>query len=116
VRVLTFPAASTTLIVPLERAREIVLGPLVTPLPTAPPSVLGLFDLHGEVVPLFDAGALLGLDSPGATPVAYAAVVECHSLLAGLATAGPVAVREVGTDLDPGTVLLDLDTLLAPAR
>jgi chemotaxis signal transduction protein len=116
VRMLTFPVGTAIVAVPLAQAREVVSGPVVTPLPTAPPGVLGLFDLHGQVVPLFDAGVLLGLDALEPGPPAYAAVVESHGLLAGLATRGPLAVLEAGAEPAEHVTLLDLDVLLAVAR
>ncbi len=114
------------LALPLSAAREIVARPIVTPLPTAPPAVLGLFDLRGEIVPLFDVAVLL--DAGSVTPD-YAAVVECEQGLAGIAASGPLATVTLSDELEPsshpfvlGTValpgeadvtVLDLDALLA---
>lgn len=87
-RALVFPVAGTAAAVPLAAAREVVVDPVATPLPTAPPSVLGLFDLRGESVPLFDGAPLLRL--PGRSGRGYAVVVACAAGIAGLATEGPV--------------------------
>lgn len=110
-------------------AREVVADPLVVPLPTAPPSVLGVFNLRGEIIPLFDAGALLGVGGSGDHP--YAVVVDTALGLAALAAHAVPEVAELGgqtggADL-PGAVsthaagdrlavLLDVDAVLAPAR
>jgi purine-binding chemotaxis protein CheW len=104
-RVLTFPAGDVLVALPLAAAREIVPEPAITPLPTAPPAVLGLFDLRGEIVPLFDAAVLL---EAGATRPHYAAVVACAQGLAGIATPGPLRTAEADT---VQASLLDLDAL-----
>jgi chemotaxis signal transduction protein len=87
--------------------------------------VLGLFNLRGQVVPLFDTARLVGTGST-ANP-AFAVVVNLPAGLAGLATDGlprrEVLDRSVGSSELPGTdgmyaaggdvaVLLDLATLL----
>ncbi len=47
--------------VPIGWVGEVVTLPQLTPLVTAPASVLGLFNLRGEIVPLLDTAALVGL-------------------------------------------------------
>ena len=110
-------------------ACEVVADPMVVPLPTAPPSVLGVFNLRGEIVPLFDAGTLLGVGGSADHP--YAVVVDTELGQAALAVHAVPEVAELGeqtggADL-PGTVsthaagerlavLLDVSALLAPAR
>jgi len=109
--------------------REVVAAPVISSLPTAPPSVLGLFNLRGEIVPVFDTAGLLGLPDPG--PPTFVVVVETELGPAGLATTalGETAVLgESVADVDaPGTVgafahgrrvvvLLDVPALLEPAR
>ena len=109
--------------------REVVATPLVTELPGAPSSVLGVFNLRGDIVPLFDTAALLGLGT--AAGGRFAAVVETPMGLAGLVATGiPEAVElgeSIGATETEGMLasysignriatLLDLDALLAPAR
>ncbi len=110
--------------------REVVAAPLATPLPNAPATVLGVFNLRGEIVPLFDTGVLLGVGAAASVP--FAAVVETTLGPAGLAMTGaaesaslgdPVgtselagagAVHAMGTRL---VTVLDVDALLlTPAR
>ena len=54
--------------IPMTAAREVVAAPDVAVVPSAPPSVLGLCNVRGEIIPVFDAGALLGVPS---LPVSY---------------------------------------------
>jgi purine-binding chemotaxis protein CheW len=113
----------------MSAVREVVSAPLVTALPTAPRTVLGVFNLRGEIVPLFDTAALLGF---GTTPAGnFAAVVQTPAGPAGLVATGfPESVelgRPTGATESEGTIaayavgtriatLLDLEFLLSPAR
>ena len=113
----------------ITRVRETVASPALTGVPTAPPTLLGVFNLRGEIVPLFDTAALLGVKPMAVTT--HAAVVETALGVAGLAvSAMPQSVEleeAVGLSEAPGTLasyalgsrlatLIDADRLLAPAR
>jgi purine-binding chemotaxis protein CheW len=128
-RVLLLRVGEDVFAVPMAVAREVVVAPKIAVLPTATAAVAGVFNLRGEIVPVFDTSALLGL---GTIPsVSYVAVVET-----GLGPAG-LAMTEVGESVElgepigvtetPGTVAsyalgarvvvtIDVETLLAPAR
>lgn len=111
-----------------ESVREVVALPMLTTVPTAPDSLVGLFNLRGEIVPLFDTAALLGVGRIGAG--SFSTVVLTALGPAGLAvTAVPEAVELgdlVATELQSGigscsvggrmATLIDVDLLLAPAR
>jgi purine-binding chemotaxis protein CheW len=119
-----------TYAVPLDKVREVVPGPTITNLPTAPPVIRGVFNLRGDIVPLYDTGALLGFPVGMAMP--YAILVETGQGLAGIAaTSMPETIRlrdPVGrAEIDGGTETymagaerivmgLDLNILLNPAR
>ncbi|MEO5898813.1 MAG: chemotaxis protein CheW [Ilumatobacteraceae bacterium] len=108
--------------------REVVPEPVSTRIPTASAVMLGVFNLRGEVVPLFDTAALLGV---GHTEVVrFVVVVATSAGLAGLAAnglpkvivledrVGPSELRgTLGTYMfaDGVAVLLDVETLLEPA-
>ena len=124
--------------VDLQVVREIVPSPMVTPVPTAPPALLGLFNLRGQLVPLFDIAGLVGLPPVGGRE--YATVVDAapelgrHGL-AGLGSSGPPEIGELrastGPSVLPGSrgiftvpvefapnravVLLDVEELLRPS-
>lgn len=118
--------------VPMEMAREVLAAPDVTRLPTSPASVLGVCNVRGEIIPVFDTGVLLGI---GRLPTFESiAIVETSLGPAGLAS-GEVGEsielgEQVGQTDGPGTVgafavasargglavLIDVDALLTPAR
>ena len=111
----------------MPAVREVVAAPGLAAVPTAPAPVLGLFNLRGEIVPLFDTAALLGLGAMPSNP--FAVVVESSLGPAGLAASGvPEAARLAGARTEaetPGTMasyalgrrvvtVLDLQVLLGP--
>ena len=123
------PAGEDVYAVLVHWVREVVTAPPLTTLVTAPELVLGLFNLRGEIVPLFDTAALLGLPAVGT--VEFAVVVRSQHGLAGLtATAFPrraLLGSPSGPSELPGTagtyrvgrqvvVLLDPAALLASHR
>jgi purine-binding chemotaxis protein CheW len=94
----------------LTRVREIVRAPVTTPIPGAPESHEGVFNFHGEVVPLFDLAMLLGL--PRAPSGDLVTVAETSDGPAGLRSHGPPELVELDDD-HPRAGLLDIDFLLA---
>jgi purine-binding chemotaxis protein CheW len=79
------PVGADVYAVPIDWVREVMAAPLLTILVTARPIVLGLFNLRGEIVPLLDTGALLGLGVGRTERVAFALVLQAPHGLAGLA-------------------------------
>jgi purine-binding chemotaxis protein CheW len=127
-RVLLVPVGLDLYAVPMDGVREVVRAPLLTKLPTAPALVLGLFNLRGEIVPLLDTPALMGLSR--IPDWSFVAVVRSSLGPAGLAASAlpePAALGEsVGSSESPATVgtyaigrrlavLLDLEELLGGA-
>jgi purine-binding chemotaxis protein CheW len=129
VRALLLHLGEDAYAVDMTDAREVVVAPALTELPGAPATVSGVFNLRGEIVPVFDTAALLRLGQ--APPATYVVVVETALGPAGLSMSRmgesveleePVAVTETpGTiaSYDVGgrlAVLIDVAALLAPAR
>jgi purine-binding chemotaxis protein CheW len=128
-RALLIPVAEDVYAVDMHCVREVVAAPLATKLPTGPGNALGVFNLRGEIVPLFDTALLLGRRA--VAKAAFAVVVESSMGPAGLAaTAAPesatlgdrlaateargsIATYAVGNRI---ATLLDIDELLAPAN
>ncbi|HEY6099772.1 MAG TPA: chemotaxis protein CheW, partial [Anaeromyxobacter sp.] len=63
---LTFVLGNEEYAVAIERVREVMRSPPITEVPHAPPHVLGVVTVRGEVVAVFDPRRRLGL--PGAAP------------------------------------------------
>lgn len=127
--VLLLPVEQELYAVPLESLREVIAQPRITHLPAAPSVVLGLVNVRGEILPLFDLAALLGTGRTS-TPL-FAAVVELAKGRAAVAaSAVPVSDSlgdRAGETAQPGTqgahrqgdrlaTLLDLETALARVR
>ena len=128
-RALLIPVGHDWYAISILTVREVVAGPNLTVVPTAAPATLGLFNLRGEIVPLFDTAGLLGLG--GGTDPAFAVVVFTTVGPAGLAATGapeaveleePIGTAEIvaglGTYGVEGRVatLVDTEALLAPAH
>ena len=92
-----FPIGNDRYAVATSVVREVVSEPRPTRLPTAPAALLGAFNLRGEVIPMFDTAALLGIGTVDGAPVAV--VVNT--------TVGPAALVVSGL---PKFVVLDHDT------
>jgi chemotaxis signal transduction protein len=123
------PVGDDLYALPVEWVREVVAAPFVTPLVTAPPLVLGLFNLRGEIVPLLDTAALLGVGKVGT--VSFAVVLRFPQGPVGVATTefpqrtlldstvGPTNLHGTAGAYRVGervAVLLDPAVLLAPER
>lgn len=115
--------------VPVESVREVAAWPQITPLPDAPPAVMGVFNLRGEVIPVLDTASLLDLGSHenggfvvivelelGSVALTCSEVPEAAELGESVGPAeGPAAVGcyAVGQQV---VTMLDLAALCDPAR
>jgi chemotaxis signal transduction protein len=123
------PVGADVYAVPIVSVREVLAAPAVARLVTAPALVLGLINLRGEIVPLLDTAALLGVGAVGTA--SFAAVMYTRHGLAALAVTGFPQRAELGAPSGPselpgtaGTyrldqqvvVLLDPAVLLSPER
>lgn len=68
---------------PVESVREITELGEVTPVPGSAAAVLGVSDLHGQVLPVFDLARVLGIPRDSSPP--RIVVTEYTDCLAGLA-------------------------------
>ncbi|WP_454856477.1 chemotaxis protein CheW [Promicromonospora soli] len=129
VHALLLPVGADLCALPVAWAREVVARPAITPLATAPPVVIGLFNLRGQIIPLLDTAALLGLGT--VETAAFAVVVNGAHGLAALATTGAPERRMLDTPAGPSdlpgttglyqvgpqaSALLDPAALLSPER
>lgn len=126
---LLLPAGPDWYAVPLVTVEEVVEAARISRLPAGPTAALGVMNVRGRVVPVFDLGLLLGLRPM--TRVGAIAVLGTARGPAGLATDGvPVADRLVESlgrsDLSVGVARwrvgvgvateVDLEAALAPER
>jgi purine-binding chemotaxis protein CheW len=127
--VVLLPVRADLYALPVEWVQQVVAAPSVTRLVTAPSPVIGLFNLRGEIIPLLDTAALLGigrLTSPAFAVVLHSSLgpvaLAATELPGNLSLDGPAAASDL-----PGTagtyqagelllVLLDPSTLLAAGR
>jgi len=122
-----FPIGEDRYAVATSAVREVVSDPRPTPLPTAPAALLGAFNLRGEVIPMFDTAALLGIGKLSETPIAV--VVNTSAGPAALVATGlpkfVVLEAETGASELRGTlgvfaledgvaVMLDIEAMLVP--
>ena len=103
-RALVVEDEACPLSVAVSTVRSVVANPALTPVPTAPPVVLGLANIRGDVTAVFDSGLLLDLDPLGAAP--FVVVVETRAGPAGLAVPCMPRTATVEDDelFDPDTV------------
>jgi purine-binding chemotaxis protein CheW len=102
---------------PVEGVREIARRGRITPVPGAPPPVLGVWNLRGDLMAAVDLGAALGLTAAaedGAAEAARIVVAELGELRAGLAVEAVVEVGPLPVTIEPadsayleGAVLVD---------
>jgi purine-binding chemotaxis protein CheW len=62
VELLTFELNDARYAIPLDLVREVARAVAVTPLPGAPPVVLGVIDVRGRIAPVYDLRRRLGLE------------------------------------------------------
>lgn len=80
----TFYVSDVLLGIAIDRVREINRLSEITCVPHAPPHVLGVVNLRGEVVPLLDLGILLGLPSTQVSSDSKNLIVHSSGQLLGL--------------------------------
>ncbi|HEY8811282.1 MAG TPA: chemotaxis protein CheW [Candidatus Dormibacteraeota bacterium] len=93
-KVLVLPLGEEHYALPLESVQQIIPRPRVTRMPISDPAILGLLNVRGDIVPLFDAAVLLGTGARGAT--AFAVLV--------LTSQGPAAL---GVEVMPSSSEID---------
>jgi purine-binding chemotaxis protein CheW len=123
--VIVFTVGAARYAVELRWVREVVTLGFVTAVPTAPPAVGGVCNLHGTILPVLDLAALLNppdpsSDQPAGPPPRQgdgALVIEAEGMLCGLRVD---QVDHVASLLETGGAVVDAAgrplTLLDPQR
>jgi purine-binding chemotaxis protein CheW len=116
--VIVFAVGATRYAVELRWVREVVTLGFVTAVPTAPPALGGICNLHGTILPVLDVSALL--DQPPGPPARQgdgALVIEAEGMTCGLRVD---QVDHVATLREEGSAVVDTAgrplTLLDPHR
>jgi purine-binding chemotaxis protein CheW len=133
---LTFLLGQETYGVAIERVREVMRAPPVTEVPHAPPGVLGVITVRGEVVAVFDPRGRLGLPSAegaGRVVIVDGAGGPCGLLVdavasvirlprgslepcpQGIGGAAADCLVGIGREREALFTVLDVDVLLKPA-
>ena len=68
----------------LNAVREVLSGKLATPIPQAPPALVGVVELHGDVLPVVQLGMLLGMPTRPYTPANPIVVLSSHATKIGV--------------------------------
>jgi purine-binding chemotaxis protein CheW len=110
-RVLVIAASSAYFAVPMASVHQVLRHPLVTRIPLAPPSLVGVVNVRGEIVPLLDTAVLTGTGSLHEPP--FAVLVRSGENMVALgAEALPIAAdfeEPVGAGAQPGEVAIYSD-------
>lgn len=67
----------------------------ITPLPKAPSVVLGVVDMHGEMIPIMSMRKRLGMDEPEPDPTAQILVAETPRRSMGIVVHEVTGVRKI---------------------
>lgn len=127
-RALLLPVGAELYALDVQAVREVVAHLTVTAIPGAPRTVLGLINVRGEIVPIFDTAALL--DVGRLATGSFAAIVYSAAGPVGLAVSGMPESVELGVPEPVEVVagvatfalgerlatLVDVDHLVAAAR
>jgi purine-binding chemotaxis protein CheW len=84
-RACLFSLAGESFAVDVRTAREVIVVEDHTPVPGAPPSVIGVANLRGAVVPIVDVRSLLGLAGGGRGGETRALVVDADGFQVAIA-------------------------------
>ncbi len=110
-RSLSFRIAARDYALPLRQIREITHLPRLTHVPTAPPYLLGVFNLVGRIVPVLDVAMKLGLGEMAVGDRTCVVVAELQ--LAGETAVVGILVDAAGDVVDNNAVeRLELDGLM----
>lgn len=128
-KALLLPLGGDVYALPFTDVIEVLPTPDVTVVPGSPPSVLGLLNLRGQVVPMLDTARLLGL--PPAARGSFVAVVDSPQGAAALTVTGLPWAADLGEPANPAdstaaiavfdveqlaVTLLDVEVLLGALR
>lgn len=86
----------------LGAVREVLSGKLATPVPQAPSALVGVIELHGDVLPIVQLSALIGVEARSYTPADAVVVLSSREARVGIAVDRVLQVRVI----DPAALTL----------
>jgi chemotaxis signal transduction protein len=99
-----FECSGRVFAVPLSAVREVLSGKLATPVPQAPPALVGVVEMHGDALAVVQLSALLGTAARPYTPANPIVVLCAHSIVLGVAVDRVRQVRSIDPhSLSPST-------------
>jgi purine-binding chemotaxis protein CheW len=106
IRVLVIAVNDAFFAVPMVTVHQVLRHPQLTRVPLSPPSLLGVVNVRGEIVPLLDTGVLTGTGALNEPPFAVL-VSGTDEMVALAAEELPIAAdfeEPVGPGSQPGEV------------
>jgi purine-binding chemotaxis protein CheW len=100
-RVCTFRLADLHVGIDIDRVREVLAAPAVTPVPLAPPAVSGLINLRGQILTVVDARARLSLPPASADRSTHVIVELAGEVVSVVVDTEDEVVDVVNDGLEP---------------
>ena len=100
-RVLVIAVNTAFFAVPMASVHQVLRQPVVTRIPLAPPGLLGVVNVRGEIVPLLDTGVLTG--TGGLTETPFAVLVSGEKEMVALAAEELPIAADFEAPVGPGT-------------
>ncbi len=98
VEFVTFNTGGQSFSMDIRQVREIRRWSPVTPLPHAPAEVLGVMNLRGSVIPIFDLSVRFGLGPTPDNPRNVVVIAACDSQTVGLLVESVSEILSVAPD------------------
>ena len=98
-QLLTFMAGEEHYAFYILHVTDIIEIPEVTPIPTAPPYVLGLMNHRGKAVPVFDMRLRLGMEKGEYDDRSCTIIIEINTMQCGLVVDRVTDVENVTADM-----------------
>ena len=101
VRACVFSLAGQSFAIDVTQVREVAIFEDWTTVPLAPPHLVGVANLRGDVVPIADARAVLGLPARRGTRKLSTLIVEAEGFEVALVIDGDVSLEAFGGIMAP---------------
>lgn len=94
--------------VDIQDVSEVVVPPPITPLPNVPAHIAGVFSLRGNIIPVTDLKAFLGLSEGEQEKIFHIVVIKHGDYKTGLFTEASAGIAEIPiSEMAPPVATLD---------